>query len=368
MIEVVSFQTALEMAGKYKKRHLLLGNGFSIACNSSIFTYRSLYEQARETHFLAIPEAARMFEVFDTKDFELVIRALEDAAKTLPVFDPLMQHTANKMESQAGELKTALVCTLADNHPDIPNRITDEKFWACRQFLSHFLSSKNDGKVYTLNYDLLLYWATLHDDPPLNTPLSLKINDGFGRGGLEEVANYLTWQGETNARDQRIHYLHGAIHLFDSGSDLKKYTWRDNGVPILTQARTALEQGMFPLFVAEGSSEQKLTKIKHSAYLYHSYKSFSSQMEKEGQALFIFGHSFSENDNHVLRKITDGIVAHIFVSVRGSPNDENNRSYIERVNAVARWRDGNVPLAVTFFDAASANVWGAPYDWCPLQP
>lgn len=359
MTEVVSFQTALEMAGQYKKRHLLLGNGFSIACNPSIFTYRSLYDQALETHFLAIPEAARMFGVFDTKDFEVVIRALEDAAKTLPVFDPTMQHTAEKMAGQAGELKTALVRAIADNHPDVPNRITDEKFWACRQFLAHFLNPQNDGKVYTLNYDLLLYWAAMHDDPPFDDPLTLTINDGFGRSGVDADADYVTWQGETNARDQRIHYLHGAIHLFDSGSDLKKYTWRDKGVPILTQARTAMEQGMFPLFVAEGSSEQKLAKIKHSAYLYHSYKSFSAQMEQKEQALFIFGHSFSENDNHVLRKISDGKTAHLFVSALGSLDDESKQSFLKRVSAVVRQRDGNVPLLVTFFDASSANVWGA---------
>ena len=51
MTKVVLFQTALEMAGQYKKRHLLLGNGFSIACDPNIFTYRSLYEQARKTIF-----------------------------------------------------------------------------------------------------------------------------------------------------------------------------------------------------------------------------------------------------------------------------------------------------------------------------
>ncbi len=362
MTTVVSFQTALEMAAQYKKKHLLLGNGFSIACDPSIFTYRSLYEQAQQTHFLGIPEAAQMFEVFDTKDFEIVIRALEDASKTLPVFDPSMQHTADKMESQAGELKTALVCAIADNHPDVPNHIADEKFWACRRFLSHFLNAENDGKVYTLNYDLLLYWAALHDDPPFSEPLSLTINDGFGRGDLGDSTGYVTWQGESNARDQRIHYLHGAIHLFDSGSDLKKYTWRDNGVPILTQARTAMEQDMFPLFVAEGSSEQKLTKIKHSAYLYHSYKSFSAQMEVKGQALFIFGHSFSDNDDHVLRKISEGKVEHLFVSVLGSMDEINKRLFIERVNVVARQRNENTPLGVTFFDADSANIWGQVYD------
>lgn len=361
MTEVVLFQTALEMAGQYKKRHLLLGNGFSIACAPSIFTYRSLYEQARATRFVTIPEAARMFDVFDTKDFETVIRALEDAAKTLPVFDSSAQDTAAKMKSQAVELKTALVHAIADNHPTIPNNVRDESFWSCRRFLSHFLNVDNDGKVYTLNYDLLLYWAAMHDDPPFSDPLALTINDGFGRDS-DDVTDYVTWLGEKNARDQRIHYLHGAIHLFDSGSELKKYTWRDKGIPLLTQARAAMENGMFPLFVAEGSSEQKLTKIKHSAYLYHSYKSFSSQMGSKSQALFIFGHSFSANDSHVLRKISDGNVAHLFVSVQGSLEDENKRAFVDRVNAVVRQREGKALLEVTYFDAASANVWEASND------
>jgi hypothetical protein len=50
MNEIVSFRDAINLSAKYKKSHLLIGNGFSIDCDPTIFTYRSLYEPACETH------------------------------------------------------------------------------------------------------------------------------------------------------------------------------------------------------------------------------------------------------------------------------------------------------------------------------
>jgi len=43
---LLTFQQALDKAAGYSKRHLLLGNGFSIALKPDIFSYGSLYENA----------------------------------------------------------------------------------------------------------------------------------------------------------------------------------------------------------------------------------------------------------------------------------------------------------------------------------
>ena len=42
MVDVISFQDAISDSNNYSKRHLLLGNGFSIACRADIFHYESL--------------------------------------------------------------------------------------------------------------------------------------------------------------------------------------------------------------------------------------------------------------------------------------------------------------------------------------
>jgi len=43
-IKTLSFEQALKRSENYGKKHLLLGNGFSIACKPDIFAYGSLFE------------------------------------------------------------------------------------------------------------------------------------------------------------------------------------------------------------------------------------------------------------------------------------------------------------------------------------
>lgn len=356
MVDVISFEQAIEDSKQFKKRHLLLGNGFSIACRPKIFTYGSLFEQA---DFSASPRLRDVFEAVKSTDFEHVIRMLEDASQVVPVYSDDHSDVAKNMASDAEVLKDILIRTIASNHPNIPNDIADEQFWACRKFLAHFLADEErGGKVYTLNYDLLLYWTLMHEDMPFGDPIPLAANDGFGRDEDTEP-EYVNWMSETSSNYQRVHYLHGALHLFDAGSELQKYTWINTGKPLLEQAREAMNAAKFPLFVAEGKSNQKLSKVKHSAYLHHSYKSFSSQMAQQKQALFIFGHSLAANDQHVLKKIAKGKVSKIYVGLYGGVESENNKAIISSAQALASARSGSHPLEVAFYDAASAQVWGA---------
>lgn len=54
--------------------HLLLGNGFSMAYDPNIFSYRALHEFVVN---LNDPVLKRLFEVVDTRDFEMVLKQLE---------------------------------------------------------------------------------------------------------------------------------------------------------------------------------------------------------------------------------------------------------------------------------------------------
>lgn len=355
MAAVLLFEQAIDQSARFKKRHLLLGNGFSIACRPKIFTYGSLFEQA---DFSSAPRLPAVFEAVGTTDFEHVIKMLEDASRIVPVYSSEAAGSAKEMAADAAALKDILIHTVASNHPTKPNEIADEQFWHCRQFLSHFIGNGNkDGRVYTLNYDLLLYWTLMHEDMELDKPIDLAANDGFGRDEDTEP-EYVNWMGESSAHGQRVHYLHGAVHLFDSGAELQKYTWINTGIPLLEQARQAMDLGKFPLFVAEGESNQKLAKIKHSAYLHHSYKSFSAQMRQRNDALFIFGHSLADNDKHVLKKIAGGTIAQVYVGLYGDPDSLGNKRIQAAATALARSRSEKAPLEVVFFDAASAQVWG----------
>ena len=349
MRSILTFDEAIKDSEQCTKRHLLLGNGFSIACRPQIFTYGSLFDRA---DFSSAERLRDVFESVGTTDFEHVIKLLEDASRVVPVYSTKTD-IGKLMADDATTLKDILIQTVATNHPDVPNDISDSQFIACRKFLAHFLGDANKGKVYTLNYDLLLYWTLLQGnvDGPGDT-IELAADDGFGRDE-DTPDEYVDWMGESSAHYQRVHYLHGALHLFDGGAQLRKYTWKNTNKRLLEQARDAMNIGQFPLFVAEGTSEQKLAKIKHSAYLYHSYKSFSEQMRQRNDALFIFGHSLSDNDQHIMNKITQGKISHIYVGIYGKPS--NNRQIRDSITKMSADR---VSLHVRYFDAASAQVWG----------
>jgi hypothetical protein len=350
---LMTFEEAIADSAKFTKRHLLLGNGFSIACRADIFLYGSLFGQA---DFGKAPEVIGVFEALGTQDFEAVIRALENAARILPAYVPLGAAAVAKMQDDAATLKEILVETIAKNHPSIPAEISDEQFWACRQFLAHFLGA--DGQVFTLNYDLLLYWALMHEDEEFGEPFELAKNDGFGNDEDDPDADYVVWQGEIGAHDARVHFLHGALHLFDSGSELKKYTWIRKGVPLVEQAREAINNDAFPLFVAEGTNSQKKSKIRHNAYLYQGFKQFTANVKQGKHCFFIFGHSLAANDDHILNRMARGRFPKLYVGIYGDPDLEENKRIIVRAEALRDLRHERWPLEVAFYDAASAHVWG----------
>src|SRR2546430_7424759 len=106
----------------------------------------------------------------------------------------------------------------SQNHPAFPAEIAHEKYVACRRFLNKF------DTVYSLNYDLLLYWAIMQTE--VGEPLSLE-DDGFRTPNTKQE-DYVTWDVQkTDAQD--VFYLHETLHLYDAGKDLKKFTWVNTG-------------------------------------------------------------------------------------------------------------------------------------------
>ncbi len=247
--KLITFDEALKIAEQYGKKHLLLGNGFSIACKPDIFAYGSLFEEAKKT---MSKELAAIFAAMGTQDFEEVIRALQHAAAIVSAYNPKLKRTMARMTGDFEKLKTDLIQAVAGRHPARPNDISDVRYFACRTFLSHFVGKNADGKIYTMNYDLLLYWALMHEDEDPTELIALNHDDGFRKDEEAYDAPYVEWQGEGAAHGQNIHYLHGALHLFDAGYHLQKYTWINTGTALVDQANEALKEELVPCFRRRG--------------------------------------------------------------------------------------------------------------------
>lgn len=367
----ITFDEALGRTAD-SKRHLLLGNGFSISLFADRFRYASLLNSI---DFQDARSARAAFDALGTTDFEVVIQALRQMVTLAPLYG-VANDQQRHIASDAEALKALLVQAIAGRHPERPSEVTEDQYAACRRFLAHFGGDRRNGRpdrrgnIYTLNYDLLLYWTLLHDqilkrdvdDDPLEIVFEpseeIRHDDGFRAPPDDWDAPHVTWDGEAN-HSQCVFFLHGALHLFDSGVELQKICWeRAGGLPLVDQVHQALDQGKFPLFVSEGSSESKLDRIRHSGYLHKGLRSFSEVCRKEASVLFIFGHSLADSDSHILNFIVRGKMPVIFVSMFGDVDSEENRALTAKAQQLVRARGELFPLEVCFYDAATAQVWG----------
>jgi hypothetical protein len=347
MADVLPFEQALKAIRIAKHQHLLLGNGFSIALRPDIFTYGSLYENA---DFSKIPHVKKLFDSLKTQDFEVVIKHLQDAATVLSVYKPDDAALTKGLRADAAAIKDALVTAIAKRHPDRPFDVKPEQYAGCRAFLSKF------EHIFTLNYDVLLYWALMQSEVD---QLSLRHDDGFRHPEDDPQAPWVSWQQGNSAS---VCYLHGALHLFDAGSEITKYTWSKTDKPIVEQIRSALDEEKYPLFVSEGTSASKKARILHSGYLHKAHRSFEGCCQPAGNAIVIYGHSLADNDDHVLKCIARGNCGWLLVSLFGDAGSPANKAIIAKAEKLAELRGPAAgrrqSLEVIYYDAESAKVWG----------
>jgi hypothetical protein len=170
-------------------------------------------------------------------------------------------------------------------------------------------------------------------------PDDYSTDDGF-RAGCK-------WRGY--GTNQQAHFLHGGLHIFDSGTSIEKHAFSETGTSIVDLVRANLAQGNFPLFVSEPSSEKKKQRIEHNPYLNYCFR----ELRDVSGTFFIHGHSIDENDKHIFDQLKRSGVEKVFVSIFGNENSEANT----RAKANARAYLESPVTEVDFYDAESTPIW-----------
>jgi Domain of unknown function (DUF4917) len=145
---VIDFDRALEMSPVRETRSVLLGNGFSIARAGGVFNYANLLDKSD------LPEQSPIRSVFRelaTSDFEEVMRALEHAARIESAYKDAAKSEQFQQDAQA--VRECLIRAVRNVHPDGQFVIPKDQLERCSEFICKF------HKVFTLNYDLQLYWV-----------------------------------------------------------------------------------------------------------------------------------------------------------------------------------------------------------------
>lgn len=268
-------------------RAILLGNGASQQVWSS-FGYRSLYEVARNVENPLRPEDEVIFQRLRTRDFEKVLHALRDAH----IVNEALGLEAQKVASRYCEIQRALGEAVAKTH--IPWE------WVPQVVLRTISSELVKHRfVFSTNYDLLVYWAILCDDP---RPQDVK--DFFWTPGPEEEWLLFDPSDTETPKDvTRVLYLHGGLHLYSlfDGSTAK-YVPAEGENLLDAFQRFMRDQdpfGPIPLLVTEGDPEDKRAVIESSSYLSFGYQKLVTCQEP----IVVFGHALGDSDIHIAKAL-----------------------------------------------------------------
>lgn len=337
-----SFHDAYEqMQGHSGKLCLLLGNGFSMAYDSQRFSFTNLLQSAIEQGIIG--EGSNIHQVFrrlETADFEKVLRHLDQMYEIVDVYYP--RADKSQIERDVKSLKKHLVNTITNNHPDNSTSINESQSLCCAGFLGKF------ARIYSLNYDLLAYWVIMQNQ-------LLSYTDGFGdpetEYGEECENDYVVYKDTQH----ELLFLHGGLHLFDNRTETIKLTFCRTNETLKRQIYEKLIVGTYPVFVSEGTSDDKLEKIKHNYYLNHCYKALKTQPG----TLVIYGTMLKSNDDHIKHAIMRSKFKNIYIGVY----DESEMAHVELLKdafeSVHQWQPRASQKAVHLFDARSVCPWEA---------
>jgi hypothetical protein len=319
---LIDFQEALKRT-EGEDRALTIGNGFS----AEYFSYSNLLD---ESGLAAGTPIRNLFTALDTVDFEAVVRALEAAAIVERAYGN-GAHAAD-IEADAQKVREALVEAIKSTHPAHRDDL-GLKYMSSAAFLAHF------STVFTLNYDLLLYWVTLEKSA---------LRDGFGLG---KTAGSFHGPFADDAYCH-IYNLHGGLHLFEADKgDIVKAIDRGAGV-MATITDAIAHRRRFPVYVAEGTSVQKMRKINSVKYLRHCY----DKLKTNSAVMFVYGHSADENDAHIYRAMFASKAAHLYFGVYEP--DEAKLKTLDGLLAKYQKQAGS-SADYTFFGSETAKVWSA---------
>jgi hypothetical protein len=174
---VLNFQEAIDSLDEGEKPSILLANGFSQAWDPEIFNYQNLLDAA---DFGDRDEVIRpLFDEFGTYDFEIISRHLTSTEKILRYYDP-DNALIGLIVADRRILKDALINAISRTHPDLPSEISENQYIAVRAFLSQF------KQIFSINYDLLFYWARNKIALLLPTTLPMMASGKGGNGKVTE--------------------------------------------------------------------------------------------------------------------------------------------------------------------------------------
>lgn len=327
---IYSFNQLLSICKHEKPLNLLLGNGFSIACEPK-FSYKDFPISQILSPIInnSISSTTNIENIIsETKYMGIILEQCCD-----------VQSATEISSSDIATLKIEFLKYLLCIHPNYQT-LNSYRINNTLGFISLF------NKIFTLNYDLLLYWIGMTGKFQQQNRFKLYFNDGFSENSNQDCI----WTN--NQGKQNIYYLHGAIHLFsDNYNTYKIKSNIENKKNIISIINSYIQNGITPLYVLKGSSIEKERIIYTNEYLNNCY----SELGEISGTLFIYGHSLNRTDQHIFDKINSNKqLQNIFISIYEPWNIVNFNNIYENTSQMF---DKPTRKKIKYYDASSIKIW-----------
>lgn len=299
---------------------ILIGNGASMAVWPK-FGYGSLFDIAKNAPRDGLAtDDVQLFTSAGTENFEQVLSELAIAYR----INSSLRIRAQVVKERYDSIKVALIAAVRSVHVEW-SAVETSIILPIRTALLRY------GSIFSLNYDLLIYWA-------MNSqPSGAGFCDFFwGTANQFDIGNTLVYGGK-----RAVYFVHGGIHLTRGagGRSLKRTA---AGGSLLSQFDPDITKAESPLFVAEGDSEAKLQAIRRSDYLGFAYM----RLAHLRKPMVIFGTGLGSSDAHIARAINSSGIKQLAISCRKGKSTDIKK----RKNHFGSLFSG---MKLVFFDAAS---------------
>lgn len=307
---------------------IFIGNGFSINLFKDL-SYTSLFNTFSQG---CDPKVVKLFKTFSTTNFEYIMEALNNTQHV----GTILGLDYSSIIPLVNELKEGLIKTISDTHPAYKD-VSPSIF---RSLSVDFIPFKD---VYTTNYDVFLYKIILATNELIERRLIVasEFQDEF----YVDLGKHKLGIGDDFANCRKIYYLHGALFLYHEHGITYKFRKAGEDDEYIRMLRKEISNGNIPLFVAEGTSVDKLRAINNNYYLRSCAQALKAQNKGN---MVVYGSSFQASDNHIVGYINQAKPENLVVSVYVKDKTE------ETLKAeMSRIRDLFGSINVSFYDSST---------------
>lgn len=329
---ILKFEEELNRANK---KSIIIGNGFGNsfdkAFGSKCFSWNNLLELCE------IEEDSPLYALLQecNLDFELAHQKLNNAIDVFVEYGEC-EDKIHFYQQQVELLREQLVLAVSASHPNSFANATPEmsaKIESGRRFLMQF------DEIYSLNYDLLLYWLRCYRKPYI---------------GTDSFCNSNEYDDLVFSPDDNSNFLfpHGALFLNRNGISATKVRSSQYD-PILAVVERNIENGVFPITVSEGTGRQKREVIRGNKYLSYCY----DRLQKVEGSVFSFGCSFMcGKDEHIIEQLLRSPAERIVIG-EYAPDRARAIQLLNEFEQVQKKQGHRRPVPVFIADTSGTGVW-----------